>query len=134
MMRGLVDTSKNATSINASSYSLLPVPFNLPNVLYALLFEDIGIEFTNKQEDLLEALRFSYNALIRMQQKYAPIEQRLRFEMLKNNDSSLKAEYEELQANRLQANSHFKGLVVAMSDLMDKEQFTKLLEYCNLPM
>jgi len=112
----------------------LPVPFNIPNVLHNLLFEDVGIEFDAKQSDVMETLRFSQAALVRMQQKYAQKEQELVAKMLRDSDNKkYKEEYEEMQLDRFEANSYFKELVVVISDLLTREQYAKLLDFSNIP-
>ncbi len=111
----------------------LPVPFNIPKVLYNLLFKDIDLEFDAKQSDIVEALRFSYKALLRMQEIYAPKEQEAVANMLRNpNNIKFKEEYDQIKLDELQANQHFKELVVVLSDLLSREQYAELLEFSNI--
>jgi len=108
----------------------LPVPFNIPNVLHNLLFEDVGIEFDNKQKDVMEALSFSYNALQKMGARYAQKEQELLRKILKDPDNKqLKEEQEELQLEKFEAYNQFKDLVITISKLLTKEQYQKLMEF-----
>ena len=112
----------------------LPVPFNIPNVLYKLLYEDIGIEFDAKQQDLLTSLQFSYKALGKMENKYAQFEQDVRAKILQEPDNKKYVkDLEELQLERFEANQHFKELVIVLSELLDRDQYEKLLKYCNIP-
>jgi len=108
----------------------LPVPFNIPNVLHNLLFEDTGIEFDNKQKDVIEAVRFSYNALQKMGVRYAQKEQKLLQKILKDPDNkALKEEQEELQLEKFEAYNQFKDLVITISELLTKEQYQKLMQF-----
>lgn len=111
----------------------LPVPFNIPMVLYNLLFEDIDLKFDAKQSDMLEALRFSYKALFKLQEISALKEQEVIANMLRNPDNiKYKEEHNQIQLDLLQANQHFKELVIVMSDLLTREQYAKLLKFCNI--
>jgi hypothetical protein len=112
----------------------LPVPFNIPNVLHNLIFEDIGIEFTPMQKDMLETLRFSYNALIKLQASHTQKEKELREKILKESDNiALKEEQEEMKLDMLQATHQFKDIVAAMADLLKREQYEQLLKFSNIP-
>jgi hypothetical protein len=135
MISGFSSTPRHSHGGYDSNHSgVLPVPFNIPNVLHNLLFEDVGLEFDSKQSDILETLRFSQAALVRMQQKYALKEQELVAKMLRDSDNQkYKEEYEEMQLDRFEANSYFKELVVVISDLLTREQYAKLLEFSNIP-
>jgi len=112
----------------------LPVPFNIPKVLHNLLFEEIGIEFDAKQNDMLETLRFSSHALNRMNEKYNPKVQELKNMLFKHPDNlELKREQEELQMDFFEANQHFKELVIVLSEILSREQYAVLLKYSNIP-
>lgn len=116
------------------SISHLPVPFNIPSVLYNLVFEDIGIEFDPKQKDMLETLRFSYNSLQKLQASHAVLEEELRQKILQDPDNrGLKQEQEDMQLDMLQATHQFKDIVTAMSELLKREQYEKLLRFSNIP-
>ncbi|MBN2816424.1 MAG: hypothetical protein JXQ67_07040 [Campylobacterales bacterium] len=116
------------------SQNNLPVPFNIPNVLNNLLFEEIGIEFNRMQKDMLETLRFSYNALMKMQSSYIAKTEEFTSKLIKNpDDEQLRKEHQELQLDMLQAQAQFKDIVVAMSELLQREQYEKLLEFSNIP-
>ena len=112
----------------------LPIPFNIPNVLHALLFEDIGIEFSPKQQDLLEMLRFSYTSLENLKNTTAKLESSLNEKLLQNpDDPKVKQELETLRLEFYQANYDFKEMVGVLGELLEREQFQKLLSYCNIP-
>jgi len=134
-MFSIYNSSERRLSHNDSTLqSSLPVPFNIPNVLHNLLFEDMGIEFTLMQKDMLETLRFSYSALLKMQKAYSSQDAQFRHQLIQNpDDQTLKDAHEELQLDMLQAQAQFKDIVVAMSELMQREQYQKLLEFSNIP-
>ena len=116
------------------SISHFPVPFNIPNVLYNLIFEDIGIEFDAKQKDMLETLRFSYNAFAKFQASYATRTEELKEKIIHNpQDEALKQELEDLQLELFQASYQYKEIVTAMSELLKREQYEKLLRFSNIP-
>jgi len=136
MISGFSGSSRNYTFTHSRHIGggNLPIPFNIPNVLYNLLFEDFGLVFTRKQEDMRDAVSFSYKAVQRMEQRYAKEEQSLMQKMLQSSDDKvLKDELEELQLDRFQANQHFKELVNVLSDLLDKEQYAKLMSFSGIP-
>lgn len=134
MISGFSTTPRHVYgSNNFRYYGGLPVPFNIPNVLHNLLFEDVGLEFDAKQSDMIDAVSFSYKALLRMQQIYAPKEQEAVVNMLKNPDNlKLKEEHDKIQFDVLLANQHFKDLVVVLSELLTRDQYAKLLEFSNI--
>ena len=112
----------------------LPIPFNIPKVLYNLLFEDIGLEFDPKQQDLIEMLRFSYKALPRMEANFIKKDQELRHSYMEHSNSlQYKERLEELQLDRLQGVADFKDFVTVVSEVLTREQYTKLLEYSGIP-
>ena len=135
MISGFSSTNRNeirATNSNTGGGNL-PIPFNIPNVLYNLLHEDIGLVFDAKQRDIIEALRFSYKALGKMQEKYTLKEQDIMAKMLAEPDNDeLKEIHEEIQLDVLQAHSQFKDLVIVISDLLTREQYQKLLKFSNI--
>ena len=133
MMRGLGNSSRIVQSHSSHHSGGLPVPFNLPNVLHNLLFEEIELEFDSKQQDLIEALTFSYNALGKMQSKYALKDQELRAGMLEDpGNIELKKLYEEMQLDIMMANHQFKDLVTIVSDSLNRDQYQKLLKFSNI--
>lgn len=135
MISGFASSTRiDYTARNKGEHSSnLPIPFNIPNVLYTLLYEDVGLEFDAKQSDMIETLRFSYKALGRMQERYGLQEQELKEKILKDPDSlELKELYEELQLDVLSGNQHFKDLVIVISDLLKRDQYQKLLKFCNI--
>ena len=75
----------------------LPLPFNIPKVLHNLLYEDVDLEFDNKQEDMLETLRFSFKSLIKMQHDSLVKESEFRSKILEDPDNEqLKNEHENM--------------------------------------
>jgi hypothetical protein len=116
---------------NASN---LPIPFNIPKVLQNLLYGDIDFEFDQRQKDILQALKFSYESLIKMEKNYAlkiaEVQEKL---VDDSSNKELQQEYEDLKLDLLEARYQFKELVSAMSEVMTKEQYQKLLEYSNIP-
>ncbi len=113
--------------------SNLPVPFNIPKVLHNLLFEDVGIEFDAKQSDMLETLRFSYNALLKLEQNHVQKQEELRQKLFQTpDDLSIKADLDEMNLDMLQAKYHFKDLVTVMSDLLKRPQYEQLLAFSNV--
>jgi|GEM_PF-3043188 len=112
----------------------LPVPFNMPNVLHNLLYEETGIVFDLKQKDMLETLRFSHNALIKFQSTQEQRKQEIHKEILhSSNSKELKDELEEMHLDLLQATYQFKDIVNAMADLLKREQYEQLLKFSNIP-
>lgn len=133
MISGFSSTLRHSHDSYSHHLGNLPVPFNIPKVLHNLLFEDIGLEFDAKQSDIVEALCFSHKALLRMQEVYAAKEQDAVANMLRNPDNiKFKEEYDQIQLDLLQANQHFKYLVVVLSELLSREQYAKLLEFSNI--
>ena len=136
MIRGFGSSARGTSVLHAhhTGGGGLPIPFNMPIVLHNLLFEGTGIEYDKKQKDMLETLVFSFHALERMQQKYAPKEQELKTKLFHDPDNKkLKEEMEELQLEFFEANHHFKDLVIVISDMLTREQYTQLLEFSNIP-
>jgi len=136
MIRGFGSSSRGQSALQSHHVSGggLPIPFNIPSVLHNLLFEDVGIEFDSKQEDMIETLVFSTYALQKMREKYGPKEQELKTKLFHDPDNeTLKKEYEELQLDFFDANHHFKDLVTTIGDMLTLEQYTKLLQFSNIP-
>jgi len=135
-MRGFGDSGRQ-THQNQDSNPLsntLPVPFNIPIVLQNILYEEIDLSFDAKLLDMLETVRFANKSQKIMQERYALREAQLQNEMLTESDNEmLKLEYEDIQLDRLQASFDFKDLVSALSDMMNREQFEKLLKFSNIP-
>ena len=135
-MRGYSTSTRQYISSGPKSVGSgeLPIPFNIPSVLTNLLFEDIGLEFDRKQKDMLETLQFSYKAVQKMQVRYNKQDQDLKIKIVADPDNQeLKDEFEEMQLDILEANFHFKDLVITMSELLEREQYEKLLKFSNIP-
>lgn len=132
-MQGLGSTARMTHTHDIHQASTLPVPFNIPNVLCNLLFEEIDLEFDNKQKDLIEALTFSYKALGIMQKKYALKEQELRVQMQEDpGNIELKKLYEEIQLDTMMANHQFKDLVGVVSESLTREQYQILMKFSGI--
>jgi len=135
MISGFSGKSNNDGYIHAKPTvaSNLPVPFNIAIVLHNLLFEDIDLELDNKQADLKESLVFSHKALAKMNERYAKKEQELRRKIFEEPDNlAHKDALEEMSMDRLEGYNHFKDLVSAMADMLNKQQYAKLLEFSNI--
>lgn len=121
----------NVDSVHFASN--LPVPFNIPKVLHNLLFEETGITFDAKQQDMLETLRFSYDALLRLEENHAKKSETLRLKLLETpDDLEIKASFEELRLDMLQAKFQFKELLGVMSELMKRSQYEQLLAFSKI--
>ena len=135
MITGFSNTTGSDT-VTASRHlgsGALPVPFNMPGVLYNLLFSELDLHFDKKQSDVIEALRYSYKALHKIQEEYVQNEQNLVAKMIQEPDNqNLKSQYENLQIDRIQAENDFKKLVEAISLLLRKEQYYQLLDYSDI--
>ena len=113
--------------------SNLPVPFNIPKVLYNLLYEDTGIVFDEKQQDVLEALRFSYVSLQKLQSAHAQKREEIQAQMLQDLDNKeLKEELEDMKLDMLSANHQFKDMVITISDMLKRQQYEKLLAFSGI--
>ena len=136
MIRGYGASNKNHVNSDPKSMgaSNLPIPFNIPNVLYNLLYADVGLKFTRKQTDMLETLQFAYRSVGKMQARFQKKDQELQYKIIENpDDVELKEEFTEMQLDIQEANQHFKDLVTTMADLLEREQYAKLLKFCNIP-
>ncbi len=137
MISGFGGGSRNNNTLPAHHLSGggLPIPFNIPNVLNNLLFEDTGILFDTKQQDMIDTLKFSTNALIKFNEKHALLEEELRRKLFDNpNDEELKKESSLLQLEFYEANHQYIDLVTVFSDMLSREQYAKLLKFSNIPL
>ena len=111
----------------------LPVPFNIAKVLHNLLYEDIGVEFDAKEKDLLDLLRFSFESLAKFEYESSKKEADLKSKIFSEPDNmDIKDEYQDIVLDRQHAHYDFKNLVVLMSDMLNREQFEKLLKFSNI--
>ena len=134
-MRGFGESGRLTHQNKSSSPSstALPIPFNIPIVLHNILFNDLDLGFSMKLQDMLETVRFAYNAQKKMQKRYAKREAEIQALLLSDAENlKLKHEYEEIQLDRLQASYDFRDLITALSDMMSREQFEKLLKFSNI--
>ena len=136
MISGFGGGSNNYTKHHSQSghHQDLPIPFNIHKVLYNLLYEDIGLEFDNKQEDVISTLRLAFTSLPKQQHIYALKELELKSRIFDEPDNmELKDKYENIQLDRRQAYYDFKNLVILISDMLNREQYEKLLKFSNIP-
>ena len=121
-------------SFSVAHTHALPIPFNIPKVLHNILFEELDLDLNNKQKDIIEAVRFSYTSLLKVQKIYGQKEAELKSRMFSESDNiELKRDYQDIVLDSQQANYDFKSLVTTMSDMLVREQFEKLLKFSNIP-
>ena len=135
MIQGFSNNSPNIHSHAHEDFdAAMPMPFKIPIVLATLLDPQTQLDFTQKQEDLMEALRFSYKAKLRLFKKMAVEEQSLLHEMKKENAdlATLKEEYEGLQTHKMEASEVFFDILNALSEDLQAPQYQKLMEMCNI--
>lgn len=114
-----------------SGANSLPVPFNIPKVLEALLDPDTALQFTAKQEDMITALRFAHHARAKMLQRLAQEESRLKALMLEG-DLIAKARYDDIMLEKLQGFEHYLELIEGVASLLEPEQYKQLLASVNI--
>ena len=114
--------------------SSMPMPFKIPAVLQALLDPEIDLDYTPKQSDLIEALRFSFQAKAKMLDKVGRHEAEIVQKMTHEGEDTakLKEEYDDIQTEKLEANEMFFDLINALADLLDKSQYERLLQYAGI--
>lgn len=114
--------------------SSMPMPFKIPAVMQVLLNPEIDLDYTAKQKDLIEAIRFSVNAKVKMFQKVGVRENELRQLMLQEgqNTAALKEEYDEIQTEKIEASEIFFDLINALADLLEPYQYESLLQKAGI--
>ena len=114
--------------------SSMPMPFKIPAVLQTLLDPEIDLNYTPKQSDLIEALRFSFKAKAKMLEKVAQHEAELLYKRTQEGQDTeaLKEEYEAIQTEKIEVNEIFLDLINALSELLDASQYEALLERSNI--
>ncbi len=136
MIAGFGNSSAGSTfhhALNHKNTLSLPVPFNIPKVLHNLIFEEIELDLDAKQKDLLEALRFSYLALLDLDKEFATKQADLKKQILKEPDNiNLKDEYDEIRLDKQEANYDFKSLVEVILEVLEKKQIEALLRFSNI--
>jgi len=110
-----------------SGASTLPVPFNIPKVLVALLDENSSLEFTRQQKDLVEALRFAHYSREKMLQKLLIEENEVKIEMIEGDENAIKR-LDDIKMQKLQGFEHYLELIEAMASLLESKQYQQLLE------
>jgi len=112
----------------------MPMPFKIPIVLATLLNVETNLDYTRKQEDLLEALRLSHKAKMHLFDEIAIEESKLLHLMTEENADleSLREEYEELQTHKMEASEVFFDILNALADELEAPQYKKLMEMCNI--
>lgn len=135
MMQGFSNSPNPHTSHYLSFDSSLPMPFKIPVVLETLLNPKTNLNFSRKQEDLIEALRFSYEAKDRLFTNMFEDESALLVQMTQEGEEiqALKDKYNELQTQKMEASEICFDLINALADDLDASQYQKLLELSDLP-
>ena len=109
--------------------SSFPVPFNIPSVLHTLLYGDVDLDLNDQQKDLLDTLRFSYEALQKLNEKFLLKQQEYTQKLMQNpDDKETKHLMEESKLEMYDASNQLKMLVEAMAEMLTKEQYAKLLQ------
>jgi len=115
--------------------SAMPMPFKIPIVLQTLLNEETDLDFTAKQNDLLEALRFSLKAKKTMFEEVSVKENVLLQEMTQEGNAhtqSAKDEYNVLQTQKMEASEICFDLINALSEELSASQYQKLMELSGI--
>jgi len=137
MISGFSNAPTNHLYNHLAFDSSMPMPFKIPAVLKTLLDTEIDLNYTPQQSDLIEALRFSFQARAKMLEKVGHEEAALLHQMTQEGEDTtkLKQEYDEIQTQKLEANEIFFDLINALADLLDKSQYAALLQHAgvNLP-
>ena len=133
-MQGFSNTTNPHLHNHLSLDSAMPMPFKIPIVLQTFLNPEIELDFTNKQKDLVEALRFSMNAKNRLFSDLAVEEQTLIEKMTHEGEDTqgLKDSYSELQTKKLEASEICFDLINALADDLSADQYQKLLALSNI--
>jgi predicted nuclease with TOPRIM domain len=130
-MRGFSNSLSPHTYSHLSFDSSLPMPFKIPRVLQILIDPKTDLSYTLKQNDLLEALRFSLSAKTKMFAKVGEKENALVQEMTQENEEKtqrLKDEYNELQTQKMEASEICFDLINAISEELSASQYQKLMK------
>jgi len=111
----------------------LPMPFSIPKVLHNFIFEDIDLKFDLKQQDIYEALKFTYISLIEFTQNFeeniASIKDKIRNEP---DNQEIKNELKDIQLEMQEMNFEFKDLLEVMLEMLHREQIEELLRYSKI--
>jgi len=134
MIRGFSSAANLHTFNHLAFDSAMPMPFKIPKVLETLLNPDIDIDYTNKQKDLIEALRFSMKAKAKLFNTVSIQESDLISEMTheQKNTSKLKEQYNNLQTQKLEASEMIFDIINALEEELESSQYKKLLEISGI--
>ena len=134
MISGFSNASTSHLYNHFAFDSSMPMPFKIPIVLKTLLDPEINLNYTLKQLDLIEALRFSFHAKAKMLEKVAQHESKLLHQMTQEGQDTarLKEEYDNIQTEKMEANEIFFDLINALADLLDKSQYEMLLKHAGI--
>ena len=134
-MQGFSNSPNPHTGHYLTFDSSLPMPFKIPVVLQTLLNPKTNLNFSKKQEDLIEALRFSYDAKDRLFANMLEEENALLAQMTHEGEEiqTLKDKYNELQTQKMEASEICFDLINALADDLDALQYQKLLELSGVP-
>jgi len=113
----------------------MPMPFKIPTVLHTLLNPDTNLDFTAKQKDLLEALRFSLDAKEKLFAKVSKKENSLMQIMTQEGEgtsSQVKDEYNNLQTHKMEASEICFDLVNAIAEELSAQQYQKLMKLSGI--
>lgn len=105
----------------------LPVPFNIPKVLLALIDPNTTLTLTPQQRDVIEALRFAHQSRESMLRKLESEEQQIKVKMLQG-DEKAKERFDEIMMDKLQGFEHYLELIEGISKMLEPEQYQQLLE------
>lgn len=135
MISGFSNVSSGSSQSHHQHLSSgFPVPFNLPNVLRNLLYENIDLQLDNKQKDIHTALHFSYEALQKMLEKYTQEEHEYNSKLMQEPDNKeLVEKIENIKLEKMDAVQDFKHILETMAEALNKEQYGKLLKASGLP-
>ena len=133
-MQGFSNAPNLHTSHHLTFDSALPMPFKIPIVLQTLLNPNTNLGFSKRQEDLIEALRFSFNAKNRLFTNMFEEEKTLLSQMMHEGAETqvLKDKYNELQTKKMEASEICFDLINALADDMNATQYQKLLELSGI--
>jgi len=130
MISGFSNASNSHVVHHLAHDSAMPMPFKIPIVLETLLDEDLDLDYDQKQKDLLDALRYSFNARVAMIKKVSIRESELLHQMTQagQDTEKLKDEYADLQTDKMQASEMFFDIMNTFADLLNAQQYEKLLQ------
>jgi len=134
MIQGFSNASTMSTFSHLEFDAAMPMPFKIPRVLEILLNPKTDLNFTRKQNDIIEALRFSATAKQKLFHEMALEEQKLLEQMMHADEklNELQEQYQEIQTHKMEASEIFFDLINTIAEELDKEQYKKLLELAGI--